>query len=178
MPVHGHWRWQPLVAIGTLYGLTNAQIVHRKDVKPAKGKNEKHFCSPAPNTFDTQQLVHHFGIAVRRKPSELQGTVLDLRGEIFQIDNFLAGQANAPQSVIRGTEQRLRGQGVRVIESQEAHHNGPGSFAAELLIDNGSAQHHQEFQAAWLQSTRSTARDNTAEDRVCLLEMGNSFSVV
>src|SRR5215468_528997 len=142
MPMHGHWRWQPLVAIGTLHGLANAQIVHRKDVEPAQGKNEKHLRSPAPNTFYTHQLVYHFGIAVHRKHSELQGTILDLRGEIFQIGNFLAGEANAPQSVVRSTEQRFRGQGSRGIEPQEAHHNGPGSLAAELLIDNGPAQHH------------------------------------
>jgi len=104
MPMHGHWRWQPLVAIGTLHGLANAQIVYRKDIEPAKGKNEKHFRSPAPNTFYSHQLVYYFSIAVHRKPSELQGTILDLRGEIFQIGNFLAGKANAPQSVIRGTE--------------------------------------------------------------------------
>ena len=87
--------------------------------------------------------MHHFGIAVHRQPSEQQGTILDLRGEIFQIDNFLAGEANAPQSVVRSMEQRFRGQGGRVIEPQEAHHNGTGSFAAELLIDNGPAQHYQ-----------------------------------
>src|SRR5262245_13257455 len=75
------------------------------------------------------------------------------------------------------TEQRLRGQGVRLIESQEAHHNGPCSFAAELLIDNRSAQHHQWLQVARLQSTRSTAHDNLAQDRIYLLEMGESFSV-
>src|SRR5262249_7571835 len=78
MPVHSHRRWQPLVAIGTLHGLANAQIVHREDVEPAQGKDEKHFRGPASNAFYTHQLVHHFGIAVHRKPSELQGTVLDL----------------------------------------------------------------------------------------------------
>ena len=75
-------------------------------------------------------------------------------------------------------EQRLRGQGVTVIEPQEAHHNGTGSFAAELLIDNGPAQRHQWLQAARLQSTRSTTRHNLTQDRVRLLEMGDSFSVV
>gem|GEM_PF-4474278 len=89
----------------------------------------------------------------------------------------MAGEADTPQSVIRGTEQRLRGQGVRLIESQEAHHNGPCSFAAELLIDNGPAQHHQWLQVARLQSTRPTAHDNLAQDRIRLLEMGDSFSV-
>jgi hypothetical protein len=105
------------------------------------------------------------------------GAYLSESYEIFPIGNFLAGEADAPQSVIRGTEQRLRGQGVRLIESQEAHHNGPCSFAAELLIDNRPAKHHQWLQVAQLQSTRPTAHDNLAQDRICLLEMGDSFSV-
>ena len=53
----------------------------------------------------------------------------------------------------------------------------PCRFATELLIDNGPAQHDQWLQFAWLQSTWPTARDNMAQDRIHLLEMGDSFSV-
>ena len=114
MAVHGHRRWQPLVAIGALDGLADAQIVHRENVEPAEGKYEKHFRAPAPNAFHMSQLVYHFGIAVPGECSELQGTVLDSGCQIFQIGNFLAGQANAPVNQEINTNSRTDSVGTSV----------------------------------------------------------------
>src|SRR5439155_26127011 len=90
MPLHRYRRWQALVTIGTLDGLADAQIVHRKDIESAERKNEKHFRGPAPNSFNVGQLPNHFYVAVCWQSREPERTILDFSGQIVQVSNFLA----------------------------------------------------------------------------------------
>ena len=58
--VHGGHGGHFLVAVDALNRLADAQVTHRKHVKAAQEKDEKHFRRPHANASDLRQLPRHF----------------------------------------------------------------------------------------------------------------------
>ena len=148
----------------------NAVVGDGEDVGAAEAEDEQHLNGPDPDAADLGEAGDDFFVGQTTDGGEGgDGAVDGFGGEVAEGFGFGGGETAGAEAVVGGFEQ-VFGCGVEFAEGgEQAFEDGGGSFAVELLIDDGLEQGLEGgVLALEFEGEGADAVDELAEFGVCL----------
>ena len=125
---------------GERKALADAVVGDGENVWAAHAEDEEHFDGPGADAADLGEVLDDFGVGHFFDGGVGgDGSVEDLGGEVAEGFDLVAGDAGGAEGLIGGVEEKLGG-GIAAEVLADAAVNGGGSFAVELLIEDGLEQ--------------------------------------
>ena len=154
--------------VGDLVAAADSEVVGGEDVGTAEVEDEEHFDGPAADAFDAGEAFDEGGVVEMVAFGEGgddagEGFV----GEVVEVGGFRAGESGGAEGGEVGARDVVgRGELAGWKEFLEAAENGAGSFAAELLVDDGVDEGLKGRQAAGGEVEGADAGDDAGHDGV------------
>jgi hypothetical protein len=177
--LHVLWRGTFALAIRALDRVLDPEIQLRKHIGAAKPEHEEHLRRPSSNAFHLHEMGDE--IVVGHPFHLVQGKLAarDLGCEVSHVSDFLAGEPNGAELLVRHAKDAFRRRLVSRKERVEPREDRSGGLAGQLLEYDGAGERLEVRPlGAQLQAANADGLNYLREDRVDPLEVADRGSMI
>lgn len=175
MPCHSFRARESSSAKGNLEALPDAEIVDRKDIRPAEAEDQEHLHGPSANPTNLGELVDdvlgfHSPDPCRPRKSPCDG----VRCQVLDRESFCSREPSAADPIDRGGQNVRRSwPSLGGVERPETAKNCRRGLSGELLVNDCLEQGMKgSAPRSGLEATGTDSVDETSEGRIGGTERG------